>query len=108
MITKLRARVIYLEGLTVVTAIDHTIDNIVTGNQNIICTDDLTVFLTVEPNDRDLVTVKVGQKNTRVVIDGNGRNIENQTSLTLRRISNNRQIGMKMRYSSELDAWYTE
>ncbi len=39
-IADLQARAIDLEGLTVVTAVDYTIDGTVTGHQTTVCTDD--------------------------------------------------------------------
>lgn len=107
MIAKLRARVVYLEGATVVTAIDHTVDNIVTGHQTIVCTAAVTITLDATPNDRDRTIVKVGQKNTKVIIDGNGKLIEADSTMTLRPLNTARQIGMDLEYSEELDRWFT-
>ena len=106
-IADLQARVIDLEGLTVVTAVDYTIDGTVTGHQTIVCTAELTVSLDPAPSDRDTATIKVGQKNTKVIIDGNGKLIEEDSTMTLRRRQTKRQIGMDLEYSAELDKWFT-
>jgi hypothetical protein len=100
-------RLIDLEGLTVVTAVDYTIDGTVTGHQTIVCTADLTVSLDPAPSDRDTATIKVGQKSTKVIIDGNGKLIEADSTMTLRRRQTKRQIGMDLEYSAELDRWFT-
>ena len=106
-IADLQARVIDLEGLTVVTAVDYTIDGTTTGHQTIVCTADLTVSLDPAPSDRDTATIKVGQKSTKVIIDGNGKLIEADSTMTLRRRQTKRQIGMDLEYSAELDRWFT-
>jgi len=106
-IADLQARAIDLEGLTVVTAVDYTIDGTITGHQTIVCTADLTVSLDPAPSDRDTATIKVGQKNTKVIIDGNGKLIEADSTMTLRRRQTKRQIGMDLEYSAELDRWFT-
>ena len=100
-------RLIDLEGLTVVTAVDYTIDGTVTGHQTIVCTAEITVSLDPAPSDRDTATIKVGQKNTKVIIDGNGKLIEADSTMTLRRRQTKRQIGMDLEYSAELDRWFT-
>lgn len=105
--TLLESRVTYLEGLTIVTAVDVTIDNTVTGHQTVVCTAELTVKLDATPNDRDTAIIKVGQKNTRVIIDGNGKLIEEDATMTLKRRSTKRQIGMDLEYSASLDRWFT-
>ena len=107
LIADLDARVTYIEGLTVVTAVDYTINNAVTGHQTIVCTSDLTVSLDPTPSDRDTATIKVGQANTQVIIDGNGKLIEADSTMTLRRRQTKRQIGMDLEYSAELDKWFT-
>jgi hypothetical protein len=104
-IADLQARVIGLEGLTVVTAVDYTIDGTVTGHQTIVCTADLTVSLDPAPSDRDTATIKVGQKNTKVIIDGNGKLIEEDSTMTLRRRNTKIQIGIDLEFSAELDRW---
>ena len=101
------ARTIYLEGLTIVTAVDLTIDNAVTGHQTIVCTAAITIKLDATPNDRDTAIIKVGQKNTKVIIDGNGKLIEEDAIMTLRRRNTARQIGMDLEYSESLDRWFT-
>lgn len=101
------ARVTYLEGLTIVTAVDLTIDNSVTGHQTIACTAAVTIKLDATPNDRDTAIIKVGQKNTEVIIDGNGKLIEEDSTMKLRRRNTKRQIGMALEYSSSLDRWFT-
>ena len=106
-IADLQARVIDLEGLTVVTAVDYTIDGTTTGHQTIVCTADLTVSLDPAPSDRDTATIKIGQANTKVIIDGNGKLIEADSTLTLRSRQTKRQIGMDLEYSAELDRWFT-
>ena len=106
-ILDLYARVTYIEGLTVVTAVDYTINNAVTGHQTIVCTSDLTVSLDPTPSDRDTATIKVGQANTQVIIDGNGKLIEADSTMTLRRRQTKRQIGMDLEYSAEIDKWFT-
>lgn len=101
------ARVTYLEGLTIVTATDLTIDNEVTGHQTIVCTAAVTIKLDATPSDRDTAIIKVGQKNTEVIIDGNGKLIEEDSTMKLRRRNTKRQIGMDLEYSSSLDKWFT-
>lgn len=103
----IEARLTSLEGLTIVTAIDLTIDNSITGHQTVVCTKDVTIKLDATPNDRDTAIIKVGQKNTQVVIDGNGKLIEEDSTMTLRRRTTKRQIGMDLEYSSSLDRWFT-
>ncbi len=98
---RLEDRVTYLEGLTVVTAIDHTVVNTVTGIQTIICTDDLTVSLIATPNDRDKVIVV--SQGFEIVIDGNGKKVNAETTVTLRV---GFEIGLQMEYSAELDEWF--
>ena len=105
--TAAEAAIVDLQGLTVVTAVDYTIDGTVTGHQTIVCTDDLTVSLDPAPSDRDTATIKVGQKSTKVIIDGNGKLIEADSTMTLRRRQTKRQIGMDLEYSAELDRWFT-
>ena len=95
------ARVTYLEGLTVVTAIDHTVVNTVTGIQTIICTAALTVDLILAPNDRDKVIVV--SQGFQIVIDGNGKTVNGDATVTLRA---GFEIGLQMEYSSALDAWF--
>lgn len=92
----LTERVEYLEGSTVVTAVDVT----TIGNQTVICTDELTVNLTIEPNDRDVVKVK--QANGNVIINGNGKTIDGDSTVTLRR----NFTGLSMEFSSTADAWF--
>ena len=98
------AQIAYLEGLTVVTAIDYTIDNIVTGHQTIICTADVTVFLDATPNDRD--TAEIKQTNTAITIDGNGKTIEGNATLKIRKRNTSLKTGIVMRYSTAADAWF--
>ena len=89
------ARLTYLEGTMVVTAVSVT----ATGNTTIICTDALTVTFDASPLDKDLVKVKA--RNGNVTIDGNGKNIDGNDSVIIRR----NFTGLDMVYSSELDAW---
>lgn len=96
----LEARVTYLEGLTIVTAVNVTIDNSVTGNQVIICTDTLTVTMAAIPLDKDVVEVK--STNGNVIIDGNGNNIDGDSTVTIRR----NYTGLSMEYSTTADAWF--
>lgn len=103
----LESRVTYLEGLTIVTAIALTIDNAVTGHQTIVCTAPVTIKLDATPADRDTAKIKVGQKNTKIIIDGNGKLIEEDETMILRRRNTKRQIGMDLEYSSSLDRWFT-
>jgi len=103
----LEPRVTYLEGLTIVTAIDLTIDNAVTGHQTVVCTAAVTIKLDATPTDRDTAIIKVGQKNTEVIIDGNGKLIEEDATMILRRRNTKRQIGMDLEYSASLDRWFT-
>jgi len=93
---ELEARLDYLEGTTVVTAVGHTAE----GNQTVICTDSLTVTLALEPLDRDLVVIKA--TNGNVTISGNGNNIDGNSSVIIRR----NFTGLDMEYSSEADAWF--
>lgn len=104
-IADLQARVIDLEGLTVVTAVDYTIDGTVTGHQTIVCTAEITVSLDPAPSDRDTATIKVGQNRTKVIIDGNGKLIEEDSTMTLRRRNTQIQIGIDLEFSAELDRW---
>jgi hypothetical protein len=106
-IVDLQGLIVDLQGLTVVTAVDYTIDGTVTGHQTIACMADLTVSLDPTPSDRDTATIKVGQANTKVIIDGNGKLIEADSTMTLRRRQTKRQIGMDLEYSAELDKWFT-
>lgn len=103
----IEASLTYLEGLTIVTAVDLTIDNSVTGHQTVVCTAAVTIKLDATPTDRDTAIIKVGQKNTEVIIDGNGKLIEEDSTMRLRRRSTKRQIGMDLEYSSALDRWFT-
>ena len=95
------ARTTYLEGLIVVTAIDHTVDNEVTGNQTIICNAGLTVDLAPAPNDKDKVTVI--SNGNEIDISGNGKLINGETVVTLR---TGFLIGLDMIYSSADDGWF--
>ena len=95
-VAALEARVTYLEGTTIVTAVDVT----ATGNQVIICTDILTVTMALTPLDKDVVEVK--STNGNVIIDGNGSTIDGSSTVTIRR--NN--TGLSMEYSSVADAWF--
>jgi hypothetical protein len=104
-IADLQARVIDLEGLTVVTAVDYTIDGTVTGHQTIVCTAEITVSLDPAPSDRDTATIKVGQSRTKVIINGNGKLIEEDSTMTLRRRNTQIQIGIDLEFSAELDRW---
>ena len=79
----------------IVTAVDVTAE----GNTTIICTDALTVTLNASPLDKDLVKVK--QTNGNVTIDGNGNNIDGDSSVIIRR----NFTGLDMVYSSVLGAW---
>ena len=97
-------RLDYLEGSTTVTAIDHTIDNTITGHQTIICTADITVFLDATPNDRD--TAEIKQTDTKLTIDGNGKLIDGNATLSIRKQNTALKTGLTMRYSSSLDGWY--
>lgn len=103
----LEPRVTYLEGLTIVTAVDLTIDNSITGHQTVVCTAAVTIKLDATPNDRDTAIIKVGQKGTRVIIDGNGKLIEEDSTMILRRRNTKRQIGMDLEFSASLDRWFT-
>ena len=91
----LAARIAYLEGSIVVTAVNVT----ATGNTTIICTDALTVTMNSTPLDKDLVKVKA--RNGNVTINGNGKNIDADSSVTIRR----NFTGLDMVYSSVLGAW---
>jgi len=91
----IETRLRYLEGLTIVTAIDLTIDNEVTGHQTVVCTASVTIKLDATPTDRDTAIIKVGQKNTEVIIDGNGKLIEEDSTMKLRSRNTKRQIGMR-------------
>ncbi len=105
--TAAEADIVDLQGLTVVTAVDYTIDGTTTGHQTIVCTAEITVSLDPAPSDRDTATIKVGQANTKVIIDGNGKLIEADSTMTLRSRHTKRQIGMDLEYSAELDKWFT-
>ena len=91
----LAARIAYLEGSIVVTAVNVT----ASGNTTIICTDALTVTMNSTPLDKDLVKVKA--RNGNVTIDGNGNNIDADSSVIIRR----NFTGLDMVYSSVLSAW---
>jgi len=103
--TAAEADIVDLQGLTVVTAVDYTIDGTVTGHQTIVCTAEITVSLDPAPSDRDTATIKVGQSRTKVIIDGNGRLIEEDSTMTLRRRNTEIQIGIDLEFSAELDRW---
>lgn len=90
------ARVSYLEGTMVVTAVNVT----VSGNTTIICTSALTVTLASAPLDKDLVKVK--QTNGNVTINGNGNNIDGDSSVIMRR----NFTGLDLVFSSTADAWF--
>lgn len=92
----LEDRVTYLEGTTVVTAIDVMAE----GNQVIICTGALTVTMALTPLDKDVVEVKA--TNGNVIIDGNGNTIDGDSSVTIRRDN----VGLSMEYSVAADAWF--
>ena len=92
----INARLTYLEGTMVVTAVNVT----ASGNTTIICTDSLTVTMALNPLDKDLVKVK--QTNGNVTIDGNGNNIDGDSSVIMRR----NFTGLDMVYSSTADAWF--
>ena len=94
-LSSLESRLTYLEGTIIVTAVDVT----AFGNTTIICTDALTVELNADPLDKDLVKVKA--RNGNVTIDGNGKNIDGNSSVIIRR----NFTGLDMVYSSELDVW---
>lgn len=93
---EIEARLDYLEGSTIVTAIDHTTE----GNQTVICTASLTVTLALDPLDRDLVVIKA--TNGNVTINGNGNNIDGDNTVIIRR----NFTGLDMQYSLEADAWF--
>ncbi len=92
----LQDRVTYLEGSTVVTAVDVTAE----GNQVIICTDAVTVTLALAPLDKDVVEVK--RTNGLVTVAGKGNTIDGSSEITLTRDF----IGYSMEYSSTADAWF--
>ena len=91
----LAARIAYLEGSIVVTDVNVT----ASGNTTIICVDALTVTMNSTPLDKDLVKVKT--TNGNVTIDGNGKNIDADSSVIIRR----NFTGLDMVYSSVLNAW---
>jgi hypothetical protein len=103
--TAAEADIVDLQGLTVVTAVDYTIDGTTTGHQTIVCTAEITVSLDPAPSDRDTATIKVGQSRTKVIIDGNGKLIEEDSTMTLRRRNTQIQIGIDLEFSAELDRW---
>jgi hypothetical protein len=94
------ARVTYLEGDFEVTAVDFT----TIGNMTVVVTADVTISLTLLPNDKDVVRIK--QTDTALTIDGNGRNIEGESSLSVRRGNSTLKTGLDFIYSSELDEWF--
>lgn len=96
----LEARVTFLEGTLIVTAVDHT----TIGNQTVICTAEVTISLTESPNDKDVVRVK--QRNTKITISGNGRNIEGNSELRIRKRNTSTKTGLALIYSKELDEWF--
>jgi hypothetical protein len=100
----LEPRVTYLEGLTIVTDIDLTIDNAVTGHQTIICTAAVTIKLDATPTDRD--TAEIKQTGFQVIMDGNGKNIEGNATVTLRKRNTKLKTGLVVRYSSDADEWF--
>jgi hypothetical protein len=103
--TAAEADIVDLQGLTVVTAVDYTIDGTTTGHQTIVCTAEITVSLDPAPSDRDTATIKVGQSRTKVIINGNGKLIEEDSTMTLRRRNTQIQIGIDLEFSAELDRW---
>ena len=94
------ARVTYLEGTFVVTGVDFT----TIGNITVVVTADVTISLTASPNDKDIVRVK--QTSTKFTIDGNGRNIEGNASLRIRKLNTPTKTGLVFIYSAELDEWF--
>ena len=101
----LEPRVTYLEGLTIVTAVDITIDNVVTGHQTVVCTAAVTIKLDATPTDRD--TAEIKQTGFQVIMDGNGKNIEGNATVTLRKRNTKLKTGLVVRYSSAADEWFT-
>jgi len=93
-------RLTLLEGTFVVTGVNFT----TTGNQTVVVTADVTISLTLNPVNKDLVRIK--QRGTRVTIDGNGRNVEGESSVILRRRKTALKSGVGFIYSSELDEWF--
>ena len=94
--TALEARVTYLEGAVIVSAANVS----ATGNIAIICTAALTVTMNATPLDKDLVKVKA--TNGNVTIEGNGNNIDGDSSVIIRR----NFTGLDMVYSLTADAWF--
>lgn len=97
----LDARVTYLEGTLIVTAVNVT----ASGNTTIICTAALTVTLAATPLDKDLVSIKASNGD-KIIIDSNGKTIEGQAIVTIRKNSKNTfKTGLTMRYSADLSLW---
>jgi hypothetical protein len=96
----IKARLDYLEGSLSVTAIDLT----TSGNHTVICTAEVTITLSAEPLDKDVVRIK--QTDFEIVIDGGGRNIESNESLTIRGRHTALKTGLDFIYSADLDEWF--
>lgn len=94
------SRLDYLEGTLVVTNVDVT----TIGNTTIICTEAITVKLTVGPNDKDIVRVK--QTDFEVTVNGNGRNIEGNSEVIMIVTTASLKTDLNFIYSAELDEWF--
>ena len=74
------------------------------GDEIIICTDAITVTLNAEPDDQEMVTVKI--TNGDVTIDANGKTLDGQTDITFIATNFQGQPSIDCKYLTELDAWY--
>lgn len=97
----IEARLDYLEGSLVVTAVNVT----TAGNTTIVCTAAVTVTLAAAPLDRDLVSIKAFNGD-KIIINGNGKTMDGETQLIIRRNKKAKtKTGLSMRYSSSLSSW---
>jgi hypothetical protein len=96
----IEAQLDYLTGSTVVTAVDYT----TTGINTVICTAEVTISLDATPLDRAVVEIK--QTGFKVFIDGNGKTIEGNSTLTIRKRNTALKTGLVLRYSEAQNEWY--
>lgn len=79
----------------VVTAVDYT----TIGNQTVVCTNTITIKLNDEPDDRELA--KIHASDGRVDINGNGKKINKQDDVIIKR----NFTTLDILYLVEMDEW---
>jgi len=77
----------------------QSVDYITANSEKVICTDSIVVALNSNPDDFELVIVVA--TNGQVEIDGNGKNISGQSSITITQ----NYTSLNILYSIELDEW---